>query len=344
MKKKVKLSRIVLVCMILILFLPVIKKGLDKIFVYDRESGKLSVYKSFFYDYEYEIDKDGNVCLEDYHGGEVEVIVPDTVLGKQVTEIGFACFEGNTTIEKVILPSGVKKISVGAFNCCTNLKEVLVNGEGNISSIDDAAFNSCINLEKFNCGNKIKFIGWRTFKNCSKLTTINEQSNLNIIGYKAFEDSGLLEISLDNIEKLASKVFTNTPYLENLRSGNEEFVIVNNILFDCNSREEVIIIPGNVRFVDCDFSDCPNVKMIIFTNVSNYNNAILPEGKSVKLVFPHATDIAGFNEGDDITVIWMEIYRSGIEDMLERYGIKAEFLTNSKMQELVEEHGLLWKK
>ncbi len=62
--------------------------------------------------------------ITEYLGSDSEVVIPSTIDGYQITEIGRSSFALNETITSVVIPEGVKTIGDGAFAHCTNLAEI----------------------------------------------------------------------------------------------------------------------------------------------------------------------------------------------------------------------------
>lgn len=81
--------------------------------------------------------------------GDTEVIhslsVPETVEGKDVTEIGQSAFEGLTGIEKIEIPDTVKRINWGAFGK-SGIKSIDL--PDSIEHLDKKIFDGCENLKE----------------------------------------------------------------------------------------------------------------------------------------------------------------------------------------------------
>lgn len=85
--------------------------------------------------------KDGKITIIAYVGSEKTVSVPEEIGGCPVTHIADAAFEGNLTLEKVILPSSLESIGWFAFRGCIALCEV--HTPSSITKIEYGAFESC---------------------------------------------------------------------------------------------------------------------------------------------------------------------------------------------------------
>ena len=117
-----------------------------------------------------------------------EIIMPNTVkyigdkafykwdegkavtIPSSVTHIGDEAFSYCQSLIDVKMP-GIKRIGVGAFSWCTELKSATI-GSG-IVSICDGAFGTCRKLESVTIGKGLTSIGGSVFWDCNKLTSIN---------------------------------------------------------------------------------------------------------------------------------------------------------------------------
>ena len=96
-----------------------------------------------------------------YFGSETEFEVPFGV-----TEITGA-FSGCDSLEKIILPRGLKSFGLFTFMNCINLKEIII--QRGLIEIGPSAFCGCRNLEKIVIPNGVKIIGDDCFKYCENL-------------------------------------------------------------------------------------------------------------------------------------------------------------------------------
>lgn len=71
-------------------------------------------------DFTYEV-AEGGVTVTGYTGGEVVVVIPDTIEDKPVTAIGGKAFADMTGLKAVSVPDTVTSIDAGAFAGCKNL-------------------------------------------------------------------------------------------------------------------------------------------------------------------------------------------------------------------------------
>ncbi len=119
---------------------------------------------------EYKILDDNSVAVWSYNGTNVNLIIPSSIRGYNVTEISFSAFQNNTKLTSVIIPSSVLSIGVSAFSGCTNLKNV--NIPFSVKEIGDECFCDCSNLREIIIPGSVKEIGGLLFNYCNRDLTI----------------------------------------------------------------------------------------------------------------------------------------------------------------------------
>lgn len=115
---------------------------------------------------------------------EGNIIVPDTIAGVPVTEVGEHGFAGTSKVTSVTLPDTVTVIGKQAFSGCTALKKV--NIPSRVTAIGDEAFLNCLSLENIKLPYTLTSIGVRSFYNCQKLTEIYVPDGVSYMGEGAF--------------------------------------------------------------------------------------------------------------------------------------------------------------
>lgn len=104
-------------------------------------------------DYTYEITTDGNVRILAYDGSEADVVVPATLGGRDVTEIGNSArpvFAANAAIRSITFPDTLKEMSgLPLFHECENLETITIPASVtgmNFNSVEDCFISNCPNL------------------------------------------------------------------------------------------------------------------------------------------------------------------------------------------------------
>lgn len=179
------------------------------------------------------------ICLTAYLGSDTELVLPDTIDGKPVRELGslflYECEEITSVVIpasveviresafyycdellSITVPSGVSLIGSRAFAWCLSLKEVVINA--NITAIPDYCFNRCIALETVTLPASVTKIGVRAFSYCDAAVDITLPDGVTEIGDLAFSGCALLnyvEVP-DSAVTLGKDIF----------SGSESVVVI----------------------------------------------------------------------------------------------------------------------
>jgi len=154
-----------------------------------------------------------------------ELVIPDTINGIKITEIGTSVFAGKTGLKSITLPATVQKIGDGAFSGCTNLTTVYMErtaaqgqAPASITALGTNVFNGCNSLNKI------------YVPNCSVNTyegATNWSEHSLKIDFKEWDGKKLSGIAHgDGTEKNPFQISTATQlaYLANRISiGNPEF-------------------------------------------------------------------------------------------------------------------------
>jgi hypothetical protein len=126
----------------------------------------------------------GAVTITGYTGAGGAVVIPGTIDGLPVKNIGDYAFSNNITVTSVTIPSSVTGIGDYAFLECSGLTAATL--PGSITSIGEGAFNDCSKLTGTVIPNSVLTIGGDAFRNCIALTSVSIGSGVTSIGNSAF--------------------------------------------------------------------------------------------------------------------------------------------------------------
>ena len=144
-----------------------------------------------------------------------ELVIPDTINNRTVTEIGSSAF-ASAQMSQISIPASVTSIASNAFENCTSL--TIVTLSNNLTSIGSYAFKKCTSLSNISIPNSVTSIGFEAFRNCPNLTDITIPPNVTSIADNTFKDcTGLISVSIPNIvTSIGSSAFENCYNLTNI--------------------------------------------------------------------------------------------------------------------------------
>ena len=138
---------------------------------------------------------DGKATIQKYANNNhyMNVVVPDTLNGCPVTEIGNFTFYGNTDMTSVEIPACVTGIDIAAFEYCSSLSFIKFLGEPQLKTIGQRAFSGCSALKLLSIPNTVTEIGWQAFSGCTNLEDITIPESVTSIGGNAFSGCNGIE-------------------------------------------------------------------------------------------------------------------------------------------------------
>ena len=184
-------------------------------------------------------------------------------------------FRGNTTVEKVILPSTLQVIGKHAFDGCVNLKYVFIP-EG-VTEIPNSCFKSCTSLSQVVLPDSLITIGDNAFEDCTSLRTLSFPSHLRSVYDYAFMHSGLETFNPSIAKGSRCHIFDKAfAFCENLKTVTLNHGIHAGFMcfLRCANLEEVTFADehhGRPGAVATMLIGCDNLKKIIVPAYSKYN-------------------------------------------------------------------------
>lgn len=279
-------------------------------------------------------------CLEDKYVSNV-TINPNTKI------IYFNALEGVNTITKIKIPSSVTKICSGAFENCTNLKEVDLSNK--IQEIEQSVFNNCAGLTKIELPKSVRILRRDSFKNCVNLKEINIHSNIEKIEPDAFYNCGSLDyLKKDGLVYLGDNL---NPYhallkceevKDNYEINNKTNIIVSSVFKD-NNLLKTITLSKELKYIgENAFNNCINLEMIDLSST---------KVKEIDfLAFEKCVNLNKIKLSKELTYINDNAFRNcnkltniGFFDQVKRIGYYAfgncSSLTNITLPDSIEEIG-----
>jgi len=249
-----------------------------------------------------------------YTGSPVDLVIPSTILGVEVKNIGSNVFYNCDSLTSVEFPSSVENVYTNAFGYCANLTQITI-GNGNmnadsafvnspnltkvifpsdVTSISSApVFSQIVNLSTVVFPDTLISIGNSAFNYCTKITQLNLPASLETIGYNAFSYcESLTDVILpDGVTSIGNSGFSGCTNLTetivaNFPSGLSR--IESSMFSGCTSFVD-ITIPDTVTVIGSSaFSECTNLASVTFpaglTTIES--NAFYQCGSLTSVEFP----------------------------------------------------------
>ncbi|MBR2283946.1 MAG: leucine-rich repeat domain-containing protein [Ruminococcus sp.] len=120
-------------------------------------------------DFEFE-ERDGGAVITKYTGSAEDVVIPGTLGGAPVTEIGYYSFEAKWDMHSVTVPDSVTTIGEFCFSDCSSLSSINIP-EG-VTVIERGAFAACTSIEELTIPAAVTEIHEEAFTACESLVSL----------------------------------------------------------------------------------------------------------------------------------------------------------------------------
>ncbi len=216
------------------------------------------------------------------------LVIPDTLGGYPVVEIGTHAFYECFSITEVAIPQSVKRIGNGAFGDCDGLlKAELPEG---LTALGVYAFGGCFNLAEIALPASLKSLGagalegcamesiWipdaikeipeSCFSGCANLKEIRLPAGLKSLGWMCFAGCKALESFdiPDTVTKVSAEEFAFCSSLRSVTIGSGVKKITVGMFHGCQALEEIVIPETVTSICDEAFMDCISLKYAVIPN------------------------------------------------------------------------------
>lgn len=122
-----------------------------------------------------------------FYGAQItELVIPEGV-----KRIELMAFQGCESLKTIVLPQSLTHIDDSAFAGCTSLESIII--PDSVTRIDEDAFAYCTSLKSANLPTSLEHLGVHAFRNCSNLTDLHIPDSLSSFEmYDAFEECSKL--------------------------------------------------------------------------------------------------------------------------------------------------------
>ena len=238
-------------------------------------------------DYKYSLSDDDVLCIEEYIGSGGDVIIPDTIDGKPVQEIGERAFFESPAVT-VTIPASVNFVADNPFMESKELREIKVD-EGNEYYF---AQDGVLYLKR---SENVVLLCYPHGKTDEKFTV---PEKVNTIGTASIYDTQLKEITLPaDLKYIYRHGLSYNSKLEKIdMSGCGSLGSISEMAFTgCDKLSEVSFPPALTEIGDGAFAQCPALKNIELpdTLVSIGQNAFAATGLT-KVIIPSSVTEIGY--------------------------------------------------
>ncbi|HNW85627.1 MAG TPA: leucine-rich repeat protein [Candidatus Limiplasma sp.] len=159
-------------------------------------------------------------------------------LPKLLEEISTQAFQGNRTLQTLVMREGLRSIDSQAFQNCAGLTEAQF--PFGLESIGIGAFENCSSLREARLPETLTRLDAAAFYGCTGLTEIHIPSSLCLLPIACFGNTGVKTVTVPGTVSKCIAPF-----------------------FRCNQLESAVLKDG-VRTVWCAFSGCGNLRTVVF--------------------------------------------------------------------------------
>lgn len=238
-------------------------------------------------DYKYSLSDDDILCIEEYIGSGGDVVIPDTIDGKPVEEIGDRAFFESSAVT-VTIPASVNYIADNPFMESKNLREIKVDKDNQYYFAE----NGVLYLDR---SGKVVLLCYPHGKTDEKFAV---PENVTTIGTASIYDTQLKEITLPaGLEYIYRHGLSYNTSLEKIdMSGCGSLGSISEMSFTgCDKLSEVALPPALTEIGNGAFAQCPSLKDIQLpdTLVTIGQNAFAATGLT-KVIIPSSVTEIGY--------------------------------------------------
>ena len=273
----------------------------------------------------------GAITITGYTGPGGVVIIPATINGMPVANIGQAAFS-NASLTSVTIPNSVTGIGDRAFYFCTKLTSVTIPNSvthigdaafancsslanftipNGVTNIGDGAFSFCNSLTRVTIPNSVTSIGDWAFSSCTSLTSITIPNSVTSIGYVAFlECSSLTNVTIgDSVTYIGLEAFRECTSLTSVTIPNSVSNIGDGAFYYCSSLTSITIPHSVTSIGNYAFSSCTSLTSITIpysvTSIGAYAFAVCTNLTGIYFEGNAPIAAAPFGESSNVTVYYL---------------------------------------
>lgn len=239
---------------------------------------------TYWYAYKENADDTATITITDFLGpvdstktsDPYTITVPTELARRKVTGLGESSFSGIYSpdhpknyillsfcnqIQSVTIPESVTSIGKSAFEHCSNLDSLIINGVAT-SMIGAYAFASCTSLTSLSLVGSFQTIGDCAFASCG-MTSLTIDATITSIEKYAFSSNSLTSLSLTgNVQEIGDYAFANCTSLTSLSLTGDIQKIGDYAFYSCPSLKTVTLPKSLTSIGSYAFGSCTSLDSI----------------------------------------------------------------------------------
>ena len=227
---------------------------------------------------------DGEAAITAYVGEDVNVVIPETIGGYDVTALNDGAFYENETVQTVSMVS-VKTIGTGAFKKCTALTTIEMP---NVVTVGKEAFYYCIAL-RLNIPAGVTSIGDRAIFGCRSIDVDDENLYYTAFGGILYSKDKTVLIASSAGSWSSISLVSSVTTIYDYAFSNYTFkkVYVNNVttigyksFAECNDIT-VMEMPKVTDIAECAFYSCDSLETVSMPSMTVIGKSVFEECRSL---------------------------------------------------------------
>ncbi len=268
-------------------------------------------------EYTYSVKNDGTVKITGYKGTDTEVVIPETIKGYTVSEIGANAFYEKDFITSIEMPDTITNIGENAFGGCTKL--INIKWPANLKRICTGAFVKCTSLTNVTLPEGVEQINESAFAHCYALETVVIPEGCLSIKEGAFRRTELSSITLpDTLTYIEYGAFDDSGYYNNEENWENGVLYIGKYLIeaDVNISGSYTVKDGTRLIASESFGYCESL---------------------TEVILPDSLEIIGWYAFGDCTSLQSVVIPNSVTDISEGAFSGCEALTDVTLSESITE-------
>lgn len=212
--------------------------------------------------------------------------------GASVTKLGAMAFHGCTGLQSISMPSGTTALPAGVLQGCASLTAVTI--PGTVTSIGPMAFADCGNLASVTLPSSLVSLGESAFTNCSSLSTLSLPAGVTTVPPHLFNECRTLSsvTMAGNVTSIGANAFHHCVSLTAFSLATPVTTLGDGAFSGCEGLVSLSIGTGLSAIGDLAFQGCDSLASITVasgnTSFSSADGVLFNADQTILLLCPPA--------------------------------------------------------